>query len=185
MSPMSRADADALEHEDEDIFIECVICHGSMGRARATRGSRRCKHNSCKTELARRLRRDVAEPAGQPLAKSAPTSCYQVRRVLGVSLSMTSIMSDYEKRAGPRELHDEDICYEVCGGFGEDADDEFIPDTRWVDLTTMVDNMEENALSALDKFSSKVHKTLQSARKRLQERKRRRDNDLCSAGTDD
>ena len=57
------------------------------------------------------------------------TTCFEIKSVLGVSLCMPPSMSGYERRAG-RAADDDDICYQVRGGFGEDEHDALIPDTR-------------------------------------------------------
>ena len=44
-----------------------------------------------------------------------------------------------------------------------------IPDTRWVELFELVDNMEEEQLNKLDTFATTLKKTLSAARKRRRE----------------
>ena len=55
----------------------------------------------------------------------------------------------------------------VRGGFGEDEADGLFPDTRWVELSELVSNMDDKDLAKLDTFASGLKKTLQAARKRL------------------
>ena len=57
---------------------------------------------------------------------------------------------------------DDNIAYKVRGGFGEDKDDELIPETRWIRLSELVHNMDERSLIALDKWAGK-HKAAKSA----------------------
>ena len=72
---------------DEEIFYECGVCAGEMGRCRRSDGSSICKHNSCYNELRRRraggdeVRTALARPA-----KAARTSCFKIREVLGVDM---------------------------------------------------------------------------------------------------
>ena len=91
----------------------------------------------------------------------------ELRDVVGVDLCVA--MSDRQKRAG-RSLDDDNISYKVRGGFGEDKDDELIPDTCWVKLTELVNNLDERGLAALDKWAGKLQQTARDARKRLRER---------------
>ena len=66
--------------------------------------------------------------------------CFEVKEVIGVSLCQISAMSNRDRRAG-RKRGAHDICCEVRGGFGEDAEDAFTPDTRWVLLSELVQNI--------------------------------------------
>ena len=56
---------------------------------------------------------------------------------------------DRQKRAGCA-ANDDNISYKVRGGFGEDKDDELIPDTHWVTLGQLTANMSKSQLAALD-----------------------------------
>ena len=96
-------------------------------------------------------------------AKAARTSCFKVREVLGVDLCLAA--DDREMRAG-RSADDDNVAYKVRGGFGEDKDDELIPDTRWVKLAELTANMSESQLASLDTWAGKLQKVLKEARKR-------------------
>ena len=68
---------------------------------------------------------------------------------MGVDLCVDA--SPRQKRNG-RSYDEDNTCYKVRGGFGEDKDEEMlIPDTRWVSLRELVANMDEGALAALDR----------------------------------
>tara|TARA_B110001452_G_C15095683_1_gene382095 strand:- start:185 stop:802 length:618 start_codon:yes stop_codon:yes gene_type:complete len=149
------------EYDRQPIFFGCVVCHGRKLRSRRSKGSLNCKHHSCRRGL-RELNND---PDAGPVPVSTPTTCFRVDQVYGVSLTALSTLSGREKRAGP-ELDDSDMMALVRGGFGEDADDSLIPDTRWVELFELVDNMEEEELNKLDAFATTLKKNLLAARKR-------------------
>ena len=64
-------------------------------------------------------------------------------------------MSAAERRVG-REHADEEIRCQVRGKFGSDAEedtDDMLPDTRWVKLSELTDNIREADLKALDEFT--------------------------------
>ena len=137
-----RIHTSIMSEPDEEVFWECVICHGAMGRERRSSGSVNCKHDSCKRALKRKREAgevfeevEVAEPE-----KTPRTSCFKIREVVGVDLRVTA--GDREKRAGGR-LDDARIAFKVRGGFGEDKDDELIPDTRWIKLPVLVNNIAQ------------------------------------------
>ena len=88
---------------------------------------------------------------------------------MGVDLCVTA--SPRQMRAG-RALDEDNISYKVRGGFGDDKDDELIPDTRWVALSELVANMGERELSALDKWAAALEKTAKQLRRRLREQRR-------------
>lgn len=153
--------------EDEEPYSDCVVCFGERLREQRSEGSAICKHDSCKREYARRragLGTDEAErTALAPPAKAARTSCFKIREVLGVDMCVAA--SPRQQRAG-RKADDDNIAYKVRGGFGEDKDDELIPETRWIRLSELVHNMDERSLIALDKWAGKLQKALQEARQR-------------------
>ena len=66
----------------------------------------------------------------------------------------------------------DDICCEVRGGFGEDEDDRFMPDTRWLMLSELVQNIDRTELKKLDKFAKKLAKTLETAQAQLEQQAR-------------
>ena len=158
-----------MSEPDEEVFWECVICHGAMGRERRSSGSVNCKHDSCKRALKRKREAgevfeevEVAEPE-----KTPRTSCFKIREVVGVDLRVTA--GDREKRAGGR-LDDARIAFKVRGGFGEDKDDELIPDTRWIKLPVLVNNLDERSLKVLDTWADRLKQVTKDARQRLRER---------------
>ena len=55
------------------------------------------------------------------------------------------------------------------GKFGEDNDDEHLPDTRWVHLSELVAYMDETELKPLDVYASKLQKHAQASRQRLRD----------------
>ena len=127
------------------------------------RGSRRCSANQCKKRQfeERRATHSAPTPVAAPNAPHAEaTSCFVVKEVIGVSMCLEKI-SDKERRCG-RKIHDDEICYQVRGKFGqsmgEDQDD-MVPDTRWVKLSSLVDN-------ALDEKDCQLLDTLQRACRR-------------------
>ena len=88
-----------------------------------------------------------------PPAKAARTSCFKVREIVGIDMRVAA--DDRAKRAGCKTDND-NIAYKVRGGFGADKDDELIPDTRWIKLSELVYNMDEQALASLDKSIGQV-----------------------------
>ena len=98
------------------------------------------------------------------------TLCFKVKEVIGVSLCMEQ-MSAAERRVG-RERADEEIRCQVRGKFGSDADedtDDMLPDTRWVKLSELTDNIREADLKALDEFTRGLNKAIRDARRRLRQ----------------
>ena len=155
--------------EDEEPFEDCEVCGGESGRERKSEGSAICKFDGCVREYARRRaarRAGMEQPertALAPPAKAARTSCFKIREVLGIDMCVAA--SPRQQRAG-RKADDDNISYKVRGGFGEDKDDELVPETRWVKLAELTSNMDERSLAALDKWASKLQKAAQEARKR-------------------
>ena len=113
----------------------------------------------------RAARRDSVEQpeALAPPAKAARTSCFKIRKVLGIDMCVAA--NPRQQRAG-RKAGDDNISYKVRGGFGEDKDDELVPETRWVKLSDLVFNMSDSSLASLDKWAGKLQKAAQEARKR-------------------
>ena len=147
-------------------FADCVICSGARGRERRSAGAATCKHNSCGREYARR--RTVGQDSEQEDAPAPSMRCYEVKEVIGVSLCQISAMSDRERRAG-RKRGAHDIYCEVRGGFGEDKDDSFTPDTRWVLLSELVKTIGPEKLTELNKFAKALKTTLTEAQQKLEE----------------
>ena len=123
--------------------------------------------HGCVREYKRRCaaRRDgVEQPeALAPPAKEACTPCFKIREVLGIDMCVAA--NPRQKRAGCK-AGDDNISYKVRGGFGEDKDDELVPETRWVKLSDLVFNMSDSSLASLDKWAGKLQKAAQEARKR-------------------
>ena len=99
------------------------------------------------------------------------TSCFVVKEVIGVSMCLETL-NNTERRCG-RMTHGDEICYQVRGKFGksmaEDQDD-MEPDTRWVKLSTLVDNkLDETECQLLDTFAKSLLGVAKNARKRLRE----------------
>ena len=46
------------------------------------------------------------------------------------------------------------MAHKVRGGYGEDRDDELIPDTRWVNLSELVANLDDRSLAVLSTHDS-------------------------------
>ena len=166
--------------EDEDVFYDCAVCSGDQGREPRSDGSAVCKFDGCKCEYAKRRKLEHVDvdalPRQAPTGGDTSTYCYTVKEVVGVSMCPTDHMTPYEKRAG-RKQKDTGISYQVRGGFGEDKRDDFIPDTRWVPLTELVQNLDERGLKLLDTFAAKLQSTCKEARKRLREAREREDAD--------
>jgi len=59
----------------------------------------------------------------------------------------------------------------VRGGFGEDKDDAFIPNTRWVLLSELIKNVDKRELAALSKFAKALPERLKSAQQYLEEQR--------------
>jgi hypothetical protein len=128
------------------------------------------ENDGCKGEL--RRRRADGEDAHATLKEDAPEqmSCYTVKEVIGVSLCRVSSMNSRDKRAGRKRVH-EDMCFAVRGGFGEDKDDAFIPNTRWVLLSELIKNVDKRELAALSKFAKALPERLKSAQQYLEEQR--------------
>ena len=158
------------EAEDaEDVFYGCVECKGANNRGRRSEGSALCKFDGCKRAYSKKRKAGALSFVEAHAATSAraPTVCYKIKQVVGVSLCLPGDMSGYEKRVG-KKMDDNCIAYQVCGGFGEDRRDEFIPDTRWVKLSELLESgMSEQALKVLDTFAGKLQAQCKEARKRL------------------
>ena len=155
--------------DDEEPFLECVVCHGDNGRERKCSGAMICKHNRCnKTYQQRRREARAAGHEPEQAPAPPPAKCRKIKDVLGVSLCLVSELSSDERRTG-RESGDDDIQCEVRGGFGNDGDDpeDLIPDTRWVKLDDLVEAMEKEDLTKLFTFASQLKRKLTDAEKRL------------------
>ena len=88
--------------------------------------------------------------------------------MIGVSWAMDRLDSK-EKRVG-RGRDDENLWYQVRGKFGDDSDEDFedmVPDTKWVQLSELVQKLDEPGCAALDTFASGLQKAAKAARKRL------------------
>ena len=160
------------EPDDEDVFWDCYICQGQMGRERKCDNSPICKHNSCVKEHTRRRKAARSEDGDRtalaPAPKAARTSCFKIRDVVGVDLCVAA--SPRQMRAG-RTIDEDNISYKIRGGFGEDKDDELEPWTRWVPLSELVANLDERALASLDQWASKLESTAKKLRKELRKRR--------------
>ena len=140
------------------------------------KGSQRCTGSQCKERQAAERQAAKAGRAGSLVsAPSAPqaeaTSCFVIKKVIGVSMCLETL-NNTERRCG-RMTHDDEICYQVRGKFGksmaEDQDD-MEPDTRWVKLSTLVDNkLDETDCQLLDTFAKSLLVVAKEARKRLRE----------------
>ena len=162
-----------MSDEGEEVFWDCVVCHGDNGRARRSDGSAICLHDGCKKEYAKRRKGNDGGIALPPPPRPAPRhECRKIKDVLGVSMCLTSEMSSEEKRIG-RNIGDDDIQCEVRGGFGgpRDKAEDLIPDTRWVKLEALVDAMDKAQLKKLFSFAAQLKGVLDHAEKRLREDK--------------
>ena len=156
-----------------DAFICMYRCNSGCPQ---NKGSLRCTGSRCKERQAAERQAAKAGRAGSLVsAPSAPqaeaTSCFVIKKVIGVSMCLETL-NNTERRCG-RMAHDDEICYQVRGKFGksmaEDQDD-MEPDTRWVKLSTLVDNeLDENDCKLLDTFAKSLHAVAKDARKRLRE----------------
>ena len=160
---------DLDEFDGQPIFFDCSECHGERRRSRKSPGSRNCKHYSCKG-VRKRGREEQLPVAEQPVA-AAPTTCFKVKEVLGMSVCLQ--LDPDERRVG-RHADDDDYQLQVRGGFGkhEGEDDmDLIPDTRWVSLAELVTNdVDAAALAALETLTKKLPKALKAAAKRIRQR---------------
>ena len=96
------------------------------------------------------------------------TSCFRIKEVIGVSVCLEK-MDETDRRCG-RKSSDDEICYQVRGKFAKskgEPDDDMQPDTRWVKLTSLVDDLDEEACQLLDTFAKNLLKVAKAARKRL------------------
>lgn len=100
----------------------------------------------------------------QRAPKATRTECYKIREVLGIDFCV--VATPYQRRAG-RTAEDGNISVKVRGGFGEDKEDEFVPETRWVKLSELVANVEDEHLNALDEWAGAVQEAVRGARQRL------------------
>jgi hypothetical protein len=157
-----------MSEEGEEPFLDCYLCSGENGRERRSQGSPICKFDGCVKEHARR--RAAAKESGLQRTALAPaaaavkrTSCFKIREVVGVDLCVAA--DGRQKRAG-RPLDADNMAYKVRGGYGEDKDDELIPDTRWVNLSELVANLDDRSLVVLDSWANGLQKVLKAARKK-------------------
>ena len=161
------------EEGDEEPFLDCYLCKGDSGRERRSLGSPICKFDGCIKEHTRR-RRAAKESGAErtalapPAAAAKRTSCFKIREVVGVDLCVAA--DARQKRAG-RPLDEDNVGYKVRGGYGEDKDDELIPDTRWVGLSELVANLDDRSLAVLDSWANGLQKVLKAARKKQRARR--------------
>ena len=153
----------------QPVFFGCVRCGGSKGRSRKSLASTNCKANSCKG--VRKRGHEELEAVAAPAVRSVATSCFKVKEVLGVSVCLE--LDADERRVG-READDDDISLQVRGGFGKGAhedESDLIPDTRWVQLSELVENeVDAEALALLEKLAKALPKLIKAAAKRIGER---------------
>ena len=102
---------------------QCAYCDGESGCPRASDGSPRCAASQCKVahtaaRAAARTLRPVVAPC---VPHAAPTTCFKIKEVLGVSFCMER-MQEEESRCG-RERSDEELCYQLRGKFGKSRHD--------------------------------------------------------------
>ena len=143
-----------------DAFVCMYRCNSGCPQSK---GSLRCTGSQCKERQAAERQAAKAERAGNLVAApTAPqaevTSCFVIKKVIGVSMCLEKL-SDTEQRCG-RETRKGEICYQVRGKFGksmnEDQDD-MVPDTRWVKLSSLVDNeLDETDCQLLDTFAKSL-----------------------------
>ena len=106
-------------------------------------------------------------------ARGEAALCFEVTKVLGqVYCDLSDLTTGKERRAG-RETDDDEIMYLVRGRFGTDADDVYFPDTRWVLLSELVDNLDDDDASwdAIDEYANALRDEMVEARERLYELK--------------
>ena len=162
------SDVHVNSHDGRDpIFFGCAICKGKKRRSRKGAGGSICKHNGCSKAWTARRRAAQRQDSGNDEEAPEPTQCYEVEEVLGVSLCQLSTLNPRERRVG-RKLSARDIFCEVRGGFGEDEDDKFLPDTRWVPLQELVENIGQEGLTELTAFAGTLKKTLKNAQAQLE-----------------
>ena len=147
----------------------CRFCPqgNPSGLPRSALGSDCCTGAACKRARAHeRAQRAAGVQVATP-TQAETTLCFKVKEVIGVSLCMEQ-MSAAERRVG-RERADEEIRCQVRGKFGSDADednDDMLPDTRWVKLSELTDNIREADLKALDEFTRGLNKGIKDAKAR-------------------
>ena len=153
-----------------DAFICMYRCNSGCPQ---NKGSLRCTRSRCKERQAAERQAAKAGRAGSLVAApSAPqaeaTSCFVIKKVIGVSMCLETL-DNTERRCG-RMTHDDEICYQVRGKFGKSMDEDMEPDTRWVKLSTLVDNkLDETDCQLLDTFAKSLLGVAKNARKRLRE----------------
>ena len=153
-----------------DAFICMYRCNSGCPQ---NKGSLRCTSSRCKERQAAERQAAKAGRAGSLVAApSAPqaeaTSCFVIKKVIGVSMCLETL-DNTERRCG-RMTHDDEICYQVRGKFGKSMDEDMEPDTRWVKLSTLVDNkLDETDCQLLDTFAKSLLGVAKNARKRLRE----------------
>jgi hypothetical protein len=82
----------------------------------------------------------------------APTFCYVLHGIEGQRFADPDKLSGY-KRRNKLANADRTLQYLAHGDFGEDADDNGITDTRWVEYDELLDNIDSHDLkSSLSKY---------------------------------
>jgi|TARA_B110000037_G_C16654772_1_gene316045 hypothetical protein len=162
-----------MPRPDEDPFLDCVECHGDNNRERRSDGSATCKHDGCKKAYARKRKAGGAgdiTALPQQASVAPPAKCRKIKDVLGVSMVLVSELSSDERRVG-RKCGDNDIHCAVRGGFGNRGDkaEDLIPDTRWVQLTDLVEALDKQQLKKLSAFAGKLQDALKLAEERVRE----------------
>ena len=160
-----------MTESDAEPFLDCRFCKDNpSGCPRASPGSVRCSAAACKAAQKReRAAEQAVVAAGGTAEAGETTTCFKVKEVLGISMHMK--LSAEERRRGA-ERSDEEIHYQLRGKFGQNKDedlDDMIPDTRWVKLSELVENIDEAGLVLLDTFVASLKKDLKTARKRLRD----------------
>ena len=161
---------DAEEDAGNDAGPPCAIC----GRTDKPMAGKRCTSHECKQAYSKRnkQRLDGTSPSATVVPSRRqvePTFCFKVSQVFGHRDCDICNLTACDIRNG-RETTDDEMEYLVRGRFAEHGDDSGFLDTRWVQLSELIDYIDEGdegGLKLLDQYASKLQKRAKESRKRL------------------
>jgi hypothetical protein len=145
----------------------CVSCKKERKLLYARRTM--CATYACQRAAAAEVAaRKAANGVSESSKKAPPVFCYKIVSVHGVRDFDAGKLVGKEKR---NQVHEEEfmLSYLVLGTFAEDEVEVGFPDTRWVALEDLLQNLDDEELKPLQEYEKKLAKRMAGERKRLRQ----------------
>ena len=110
-------------------------------------------------------RKALREATGERKEKAAPVFCYKILKVHG-QRDFDPAQLVGAKRRNQHVDKESNISYLVYGDFGENERDAGFKDTRWVELTDLM-NLSNSELKKLDKYEKELAKRMVAKRQQF------------------